>query len=1075
MDTRNHKSSSWNPPIQQKNSQFALRPNTIQAQQDSHLPPTQEEIENEAFDQNKFEAFGLQLKEERGAIQPHEQEKLGVLQAKMDDFRAQRLERGSRFNHNFVNIPVHSPEKQVSAPIQPYRGALRQQSPQQSSEPARNGGMGWIQRAFPATSAAPSHLVPLFQAKLNIGQPGDKYEQEADRVASQVVNEISAPASAKATLVQSVQRQEEAEEEVQAKPSISHLQRSPLSPEMQREAMPEEEDLQAKSILQPQEAIAGGEASSDLTSAINSARGGGQPLEAGLQQSMGQAMGADFSGVRVHTDAQSDQLNQSIQAKAFTTGPDVFFRQGAYQPRSRGGQELIAHELTHVVQQNGGAVQRNSLSDVETTGELTSSIAPITRTVANNVAQKKTSDTSSFQFVDNRSEAIAQRELQEMANNSPQAKQAAQLQVIAANHPAQQEQPSQKKASPEPGRRENNTGLPDNLKSGIENLSGYSMDDVKVHYNSDQPSQLQAHAYAQGTDIHVAPGQEKHLPHEAWHVVQQKQGRVKPTIQAKGVAINDDRALEREANLMGVKAIQLKNDRSLNEEASVYQKKAVPFGVVQRARAKDVYKGGGELEYRSGEARLTFGNLGSVTTEVYNEDTVKSMVRQGMKGIPIEAIGADEGVQTPLNGINWALTVETNSGTQLDEEGKINVVLELILGGPTGSTLEQLKIASEEAATAVASLDTNNPVSFSNSAGNVIRDNIKSKYRKKGQALAQIENQDFAETIYADDHPLSKDWSGITINGTWDRAGSMPSTGNWGLQITLGVPLSELGKAQEALTAIGLPDVSRAKPSLGDEVVWSAQNILEEMHKTTSLTNGPLNRQEAMELWNARSIEDRGGGEGTFNYENSKHVAWLDETMEAQNREKTTNLHEALDQQVKLTHSENSAPSLATLNGLCRVLAAYVRGMNGGPAQGPKHTMQFVNKNPLQDVIDNAARTMQGGNNIWYTRLRNACVYMVMEGRTQNTYNWQEHNLTVAAWGNAMNQGNIDLVSVYDKAYRSAQIGHLGALNDVSSVPGKGGRAPIIEFRDLNNTQPSRMSEIFQNIIDTLDPNPVHV
>ncbi|WP_299259843.1 DUF4157 domain-containing protein [uncultured Aquimarina sp.] len=102
----------------------------------------------------------------------------------------------------------------------------------------------------------------------------------------------------------------------------------------------------------------------------------------------------------------------------------------------------------------------------------------------------------------------------------------------------------------------NSTGLPDNLKSGIENLSGYSMDDVKVHYNSSKPAQLQAHAYAQGTDIHLASGQEKHLPHEAWHVVQQKQGRVMPTMQFKGkVNVNDDAGLEREADVMGEKAI----------------------------------------------------------------------------------------------------------------------------------------------------------------------------------------------------------------------------------------------------------------------------------------------------------------------------------------------------------------------------------------------------------------------------------------------------------------------------------------------------------------------------------------
>ncbi len=137
-----------------------------------------------------------------------------------------------------------------------------------------------------------------------------------------------------------------------------------------------------------------------------------------------------------------------------------------------------------------------------------------------------------FQFVDNRPEAVAQRKLQSMANN----------------YANKQLQPIQKK--------ENNTGLPDNLKTGIETLSGYSMDDVKVHYNSDKPAQLQAHAYAQGTDIHLASGQEKHLPHEAWHVVQQKEGRVKPTVQMhKGVNINDDAGLEKEADVMGENAL----------------------------------------------------------------------------------------------------------------------------------------------------------------------------------------------------------------------------------------------------------------------------------------------------------------------------------------------------------------------------------------------------------------------------------------------------------------------------------------------------------------------------------------
>ncbi len=105
----------------------------------------------------------------------------------------------------------------------------------------------------------------------------------------------------------------------------------------------------------------------------------------------------------------------------------------------------------------------------------------------------------------------------------------------------------------------NRTGLPDALKTGIESLSNMSLDDVRVHTNSPRPAQLNALAYAQGTDIHVAPGQERHLPHEAWHVVQQKQVRVKPTMQMKqGVSINDDDGLEHEADVMGAKATQFK-------------------------------------------------------------------------------------------------------------------------------------------------------------------------------------------------------------------------------------------------------------------------------------------------------------------------------------------------------------------------------------------------------------------------------------------------------------------------------------------------------------------------------------
>jgi Domain of unknown function (DUF4157)/ADP-ribosyltransferase exoenzyme len=175
------------------------------------------------------------------------------------------------------------------------------------------------------------------QAKLAIGSVGDKYEQEADQVASQVVQKINAPKALSAN-----------KDKIHMKPVSHFIQREGIG------SVEKTKEFQRFPTLQRREAgISGGMASDELENSIHQARGKGQHLDRGLQQKMGNALGADFSRVKVHTDLRSDQLNQSIQAKAFTTGQDVFFRQGAYAPSSRGGQELIAHELTHVVQQSG--------------------------------------------------------------------------------------------------------------------------------------------------------------------------------------------------------------------------------------------------------------------------------------------------------------------------------------------------------------------------------------------------------------------------------------------------------------------------------------------------------------------------------------------------------------------------------------------------------------------------------------------------------------------------------------------------------------------------------------------------
>lgn len=152
---------------------------------------------------------------------------------------------------------------------------------------------------------------------------------------------------------------------------------------------------------------------------------------------------------------------------------------------------------------------------------------------------------------DNNSPRAMQLKAQmESDNNSPRAIQLKSMWNSVTQKQAIEEELVQQK-------QKNTNGLPLNLKTGIESLSGMDMSDVTVHENSGEPDKVNALATAQGKNIHLASGQEKHLSHEAWHVVQQMQGRVKPTMKTEsGTQINDNPELEKEADVMVARAMQ---------------------------------------------------------------------------------------------------------------------------------------------------------------------------------------------------------------------------------------------------------------------------------------------------------------------------------------------------------------------------------------------------------------------------------------------------------------------------------------------------------------------------------------
>jgi hypothetical protein len=295
---RVHRSRSQSPQSSSSTSQFAPRPFPVQ---EPKRPPTQEDIENEAFQQNKFEAFGLQLKEKHGTITPVEQEKLGMLQAKMDSFWVQRMER-AKAQPNLLEI------------------LIRNAQTAQATEPA----------------------APV-QPKLTVGQPNDQYEQEADRVAEQVMS-MTPPATP------NIQQQaEEEQEEVQAKPLVETI-----TPIVQRqEALEEDEPIQAKcESCEAEEQVQRSpnrvlQAQADLEKRLNASKGGGSLLPDEVRSFMEPRFNADFSRVRVHTDSTAVQMNHALDAQAFTHKQDVYFGQGKAPAKDK----LTAHELTHVAQQ----------------------------------------------------------------------------------------------------------------------------------------------------------------------------------------------------------------------------------------------------------------------------------------------------------------------------------------------------------------------------------------------------------------------------------------------------------------------------------------------------------------------------------------------------------------------------------------------------------------------------------------------------------------------------------------------------------------------------------------------------
>ncbi len=287
---------------------------------------------------------------------------------------------------------------------QPEQGAFDPQDASLLDWQRAIGNQG-IQRALAQGALRTRRSGDLIQAKLTVGAPDDVYEQEADDVAQSVMRMPDAAVQREALpeeeelQMKRVQREALPEEE---ELQMKRVQREALPEEeelqmkrVQREALPEEEELQMKRVQREtlpeeeelqmkrvqREALGGvPEVTDEIESRIEGQRGGGRGLPDSAREFFEPRFGQDFSGVQIHTGKEADMLNRQLDARAFTTGSDIFFRDGEYNPESSGGRELLAHELTHVVQQGAseairtkpdGTIQRQDTGDTASAAATT--------------------------------------------------------------------------------------------------------------------------------------------------------------------------------------------------------------------------------------------------------------------------------------------------------------------------------------------------------------------------------------------------------------------------------------------------------------------------------------------------------------------------------------------------------------------------------------------------------------------------------------------------------------------------------------------------------------------------------
>ncbi|MGB3191276.1 MAG: DUF4157 domain-containing protein [Limnoraphis sp.] len=335
---------------EQKNSEVQTQLDSTIQQQESEQKPEEETVQKQSSPEEEQKDTEVQTQldstiqqqesqPEEETVQkqssPEEEQKDTEVQTQLDS-TIQQQESEQKPEEETIQQQSSPEEEQKNSEVQTQLDSTIQQQESQPEEETIQ------QQSSPEEEQKDTDV----QTKLTVGQPGDKYEKEADNVAAKVMTMPETETEENTPQSQDVEKEE------------STIQKQPIAQSITSVQRRLDSAVNLKSVRDNKAGKA--QVTPSLENRLASEKGGGSLLPEDTRSFMESRFGADFSEVRVHDDSQAAQMNQELGAQAFTHGNDIYFNSGKYDPSSGKGQELLAHELTHTIQQTGGKTAKSN-------------------------------------------------------------------------------------------------------------------------------------------------------------------------------------------------------------------------------------------------------------------------------------------------------------------------------------------------------------------------------------------------------------------------------------------------------------------------------------------------------------------------------------------------------------------------------------------------------------------------------------------------------------------------------------------------------------------------------------------